>query len=98
MTFYFSLIALLPNITFIRNFRHNLHTLNKKGEFLCRIIGDAHVETLGADMTIRLATHAITTEIIETTGMTNEETIDTMDTDMTDAIGATIIVSGLGDN
>lgn len=64
------------------------------------------METLGADMTTHLATHAITTEIvemtgmtiIEMTGMTNEETIGTMNTDITDVIGAIVIISGLGDN
>jgi hypothetical protein len=70
----------------------------EKRRILCRIIGDAHVETLGADMTTHLATHAITTEIVGMTGMTNEETIGTMNTDITDVIGAIVIISGLGDN
>ena len=75
------------------------------------------METLGADMTTHLATHATTTEIVgmtgviivemtDVTGVTNEETIDamtvemtdTMDTDMIDVTGATVIISGLGDN
>lgn len=67
------------------------------------------METLGADTTTHLATHATTTEIVgmtgviiiemtDVTGVTNEETIDTMDTDMIDVTGATIIISGLGDN
>ncbi len=56
------------------------------------------METLGADMTTHLATHAITTEIVGMTGMTNEETIGTMNTDITDVIGAIVIISGLGDN
>ena len=67
------------------------------------------METLGADMTTHLATHATTTESVgmtgviivemtDVTGVTNEETIDTMDTDMIDVTGATVIISGLGDN
>lgn len=67
------------------------------------------METLGADTTTHLATHATTTEIVgmtgviivemtDVTGVTNEETIDAMDTDMIDVTGATVIISGLGDN
>lgn len=56
------------------------------------------METLGADMTTHLATHAITTESVGMTGMIIIKMTDTMDTDMTDVIGAAIIISGLGDN
>lgn len=67
---------------------------------------DAHALVIDTVVTSPLATHATMTTIIEMTGMTNVETIDmmaiemteTMNADITDVTGVTVIFSGLGDN
>ena len=64
------------------------------------------METIGADMTTHLATHATTNTIIEMTGVANAGTIDvmtiemtdTMNTDIADVTGVIVTTSGLGDN